>query len=163
MILLWKSRLTKSLVEFSYLEFHTLPKYISGCSKGLLREEEVVTKTTPAQVVSLPARFSLTGSEHSKQSKILATGSINKAKQWTRFRVHPGSPVRSKKDRIRDRAGGKAARQVQSLSRRQDQRQLEVDTPRYTSGSDQGLTWRGQQRPMGKECGWKSCHESQEY
>lgn len=69
-------------------------------------------KTTPAQAVSLPARFSLTESEHSKQSKILATGSINKAKWWIRFIVHPESPARSKKDRSRDRAGDKATRQV---------------------------------------------------
>lgn len=127
--------------NFLNWNFRLCPAIFQVCSKGLLIEEEMGAKTTPARAVSLPTRFSLTEPEQSKQGKILTTGSINKAKWWTRFRAHPGSPARRKKDRVRDR-GQETRLQDRSKVCLGDipETELEVDTPRHSSGSDQGLT-----------------------
>lgn len=67
----------------------------------------------------LPTRFSLSESEQSKHSRILVIQAPS-----TRPSGGPGlESSQEKKDRVRDRAGDKATRQVQSLSGRQDRRQ----------------------------------------
>lgn len=84
----------------------------------------------------LPTRFSLAESEQSKHSRILVTGSINKAKWWTRFRVQPGEKRQGQRQGWRQ--GYKTG--PKSVWETGPETGLEEETPKHCPGSDQSLT-----------------------